>query len=567
VSDQRPTVEDELRPIDDQLREEITAWIADDPDQGTAKELQSYLDENNLYELHRSFQGFLQFGTAGLRGRLGPGPSQMNRAVIARVAVGIAHFMRDRGLNSIVIGRDARYGSEDFANDSAEIFAGMGFDVYLLPRPLPTPVLAFALKELGLDAGIMVTASHNPASDNGYKVYLGKTVDQIKYNGSQIISPTDLEISAEIAKITSVREITRLKNFKIIDESIIRRYIHETASLVKKPGDIKVVYTAMHGVGSETLQSVFHAAGFARPILVDSQNQPDPDFPTVAFPNPEEPGAMDLAIAYARDWDADIVLANDPDADRCALAIKEEGDWRILRGDEIGFILGRYIAESALRAQGKKRVFANSIVSSSLLARIAGSHGIEFKETLTGFKWLAKVDHLTFGYEEALGYAVAPDTVNDKDGISAALLLTDLAAQLKARGESISSYLDEIWTRYGFYGTGQISIRLSNLTLINNVLDFFLTTPPAELAGYVIESIEDLAKPRGDLPATEGIRIFLTSQGVESDPIKIRLIIRPSGTEPKIKCYLEVVAEKSQAKKILEELSQEISSLIEKILR
>ena len=567
MSDQGPVIEDELQPITEQLREEIIAWIADDPDPDTATELLKYLDENNLFELNRAFQGFLQFGTAGLRGRLGPGPSQMNRAVVARVAAGIALYMRDRQLNSVVIGRDARYGSEDFANDSAEIFAGMGFDVYLLPRPLPTPVLAFTLKELNLDAGIMVTASHNPASDNGYKVYLGKTVDQIKYNGSQIISPSDLEISAEIAKIKSVRELTRLQNFKIVDESIIRRYIHKTASLVKKPGEIKVVYTAMHGVGSETLQSVFRAAGFAQPILVDSQNQPDPDFPTVQFPNPEEPGAMDLAINTGRDWDADIVLANDPDADRCAVAIKDDGGWRILRGDEIGFILGRYLAENFPPTPGNKRVFANSIVSSSLLARIAESYGIDFKETLTGFKWLAKVDQLTFGYEEALGYAVAPDCVNDKDGISTALLLTDLASYLKARGEGISTYLDEIWNRYGFYGTSQISIRLKDLTVIDKVLDFFLTTPPLELAGFSIESIENLAKPRGDLPATEGIRIFLASQGVESSAIKVRLIIRPSGTEPKIKCYLEVVAEKSQAKRILEDLGSEITSLLEKILR
>jgi len=567
MSDQGPVIEDELQPITEHLREEIMEWIADDPDPDTAKELLKYLDENNLFELNRAFQGFLQFGTAGLRGRLGPGPSQMNRAVVARVAAGIALYMRDRKLNSIVIGRDARYGSEDFANDSAEIFSGMGFDVYLLPRPLPTPVLAFTLKELNLDAGIMVTASHNPASDNGYKVYLGKTVDQIKYNGSQIISPSDLEISAEISKIKSVRKLTRLQNFKIVDESIIRRYIHKTASLVKKPGEIKVVYTAMHGVGSETLQSVFHAAGFAQPILVDSQNQPDPDFPTVQFPNPEEPGAMDLAINTGRDWDADIVLANDPDADRCAVAIKDDGSWRILRGDEIGFILGRYLAENFPPAPGKKHVFANSIVSSSLLARIAESYGIEFKETLTGFKWLAKVDQLTFGYEEALGYAVAPDCVNDKDGISTALLLTDLASHLKSRGESISTYLDEIWNKYGFYGTDQISIRLRNVTVINKVLDFFLTTPPFELAGFLIESIENLAEPRGHLPATEGIRIFLASQGVESSAIKVRLIIRPSGTEPKIKCYLEVVAEKSQAKRILDDLGSEITSLIEKILR
>ena len=535
-------------------------WIADDPDPVTARQLQSWLDDGKSDEIRKVFQGFLEFGTAGLRGRMGPGPSQMNRAVVARTAAGLVRYMKSKGLRSLIIGRDARHLSEEFARDSAEIFSGAGLEVFLLPRSLPTPVLAFALKDLALDLGVMVTASHNPPQDNGYKVYLGGVVDGIAYQGSQIIAPTDSEIFGEIKKIDSVKSLPRADHWKVLDESVIRRYVHTTARLMSKARDIKVVYTAMHGVGTETLRSVFHAAGLAEPILVDAQAKPDPDFPTVAFPNPEEKGAMDLALKTARDFDADIVIANDPDADRLAVAIKDPS-WRVLRGDEVGAILGELIATRATE-QKLNGVLANSIVSSSILEKIASENGLAFAETLTGFKWIAKVENLTFGYEEALGYSVDPASVNDKDGISAALLITDLAASLKESGSNLSHYLERIWSRYGFHATRQISLRLHDLSLTTRVLDHFRARDLKKIGKFDILEIDDLTRPQGNLPATEGVRLWLSLGG-----IKIRLIIRPSGTEPKLKCYLEAVAQRDLAESAIESLGEEVTHMIESLLR
>ena len=282
--------------MDQSLVAEVQAWIADDPDPITASQLQQWLDTNNEAELRISFNGFLQFGTAGLRGPIRPGPSGMNRAVVGRTAAGLVAYMKERNLTSVVIGRDARYGSEDYTFETAEIMSGAGMKVFVLPRPLPTPVLAFATNELGCDVGIMVTASHNPPQDNGYKVYLGGTVDGIEYRGSQIVSPTDVSIAQKIDAITSLKEQSRGKEWTVLGDEIIQKYIDRTASLATKPGSLRIVYTAMHGVGTETLQQVFHKAGFLSPILVEAQAAPDPDFPTVAFPNPEEPGAIDLAL-------------------------------------------------------------------------------------------------------------------------------------------------------------------------------------------------------------------------------------------------------------------------------
>ena len=544
--------------IDPVLRAEVEAWIADDPDPKTAAELTSMLKANDLFALKKCFNGLLEFGTAGLRGRVGPGPSQMNRALITRTAAGISRYMKERGLKSVVIGRDARHGSEEFARDSAEIFAGAGFDVYLLPRPLPTPVLAFALRDLGLDLGVMVTASHNPPEDNGYKVYLGGTVDGIHYEGSQIIAPTDRQIFDEIKSISSIKSLPRGDKWITLDESMIRRYVHSTARLVKKAREITVIYTALHGVGTETLRSVFHAAGFAEPILVSEQADPDPDFPTVAFPNPEEKGAIDLALQRARDFDADIVIANDPDADRCAVAIKERstGSWRMLRGDEVGIIVGHHIAENLSPEAQRKAIFANSIVSSSGLSKISDHFRIRFTETLTGFKWLAKVEGLTFGYEEALGYCVDPSSVNDKDGISTALMITDLAARLKEEGSSLSEYLDKIWQLIGYHATKQVSLRFDDLSLIPPLMDSLRAHPPEEIVisgpeaseeiRYRFHSLDDLARPRNGLPPTEGLRLWFERVGGNSANDKVRVIIRPSGTEPKLKCYIEVVGEASQ---------------------
>lgn len=514
------------------LLAEVQSWIADDPDPETALLLRTYIANGNEIELRKCFSGFLQFGTAGLRGPIGPGPSCMNQAVVGRTATGIARYMLARKLRSVVIGRDARHGSEDFARISAEILSGAGIEVFLLPEPLPTPVLAFAVNELSMDVGIMVTASHNPAHDNGYKVYLGGTVDGIKYRGSQIISPADAQISHEVSLITSLAQQPRGDRWNVLDSSIVDKYVTKTALLAggSTPLDIKVVYSAMHGVGTKTFQQVFHKAGFAQPILVASQSEPDPDFPTLPFPNPEEPGAMDLSIETAHTFGADLVIANDPDADRCAIAAKKrDGSWHLLRGDEIGAILGQYIASSSSNG-----IFATSIVSSSILEKIAKAYSWEFKATLTGFKWLSKVDNLTFGYEEALGYCVDSGTVNDKDGISAGLLLAKIAAELQEESKSIFDYLDEIWGLYGFHGTEQIYQRCQSLSQVATIMERVKLSPPADIANFKVLSIDNLSKPTDGLPPTDGLRLWLENG--------IRIIIRPSGTEAKIKCYIEVIS-------------------------
>ena len=511
---------------------EVEEWIALDPDPKTAAMLRGWLDEGNEIQLTKSFSGFLQFGTAGLRGPIGPGPSCMNRAVVHRAAAGISSYMQKRGLTSVVIGRDARYGSEDFTEESAQVFSGAGIKVWVLPRPLPTPVLAFAVNALQADVGIMVTASHNPPEDNGYKVYLGGDVDGIRYAGSQIVSPADSEISAEIALIKELHP--KASSWEVLNDDIFHQYVKSTAQLARVEASARVVYSAMHGVGTQTLLSTFLEAGFAEPILVKEQAEPNPDFPTVKFPNPEEPGAIDLALKLAREVDADIVIANDPDADRCAAAVNDPNiGWRMLRGDEVGAILGHYIA-TTMKESCVGKSFANSIVSSSILSKIAKTHKIEFHETLTGFKWLSKIKNLRFGYEEALGYAVDPSQVNDKDGISAALLLAQCASELKNEGASITEYLGNIWNTYGYHATEQISIRVNDLSHVDFVLESLRNQRPQSLAGCELTSFEDLLVPSGLLPPTNGIRMYFGDA--------IRVIVRPSGTEAKLKCYIEVTS-------------------------
>ena len=517
--------------ISAELRAEVQEWIGLDPDAKTAWQLQEWLNTENESELRAAFSGFLQFGTAGLRGPVGPGPSRMNRAVVSRAAAGIASYMQERGLTSVVIGRDARYGSEDFTFESAAIFSGAGMLVYVLPRPFPTPVLAYAVRDLQVDCGIMVTASHNPPQDNGYKVYLGGVVDGINYNASQIVSPADEQISDHIAQKN--HELNRGNDWTILNDDVFDRYVARTALVAPIRFEVKAVYTAMHGVGTETVQKVFARANYDEPILVSAQTDPDPDFPTVAFPNPEEPGAIDLSLEVARANSGDVVIANDPDADRCAAAINDHGSWRMLSGDELGSLFGNYLAHSSPE-RFKDRCFANSIVSSSLLSKIAKKHGIEFHETLTGFKWLAKLENLGFGYEEAIGYSVDPQTVNDKDGVSAAIMLARIAGELKAEGSSISEYLEKISAEYGFHKTVQISIRVADLSSIGRILNSIRQSQPTDIAGLKVLRFDDLLKPDGDLPPTDGLRFYLEKQ--------VRVIIRPSGTEPKVKCYIEVVA-------------------------
>lgn len=537
--------------MNEALVKEVEAWISDDPDPVTAAHLQALLDAGDEAALKPLFNGFLQFGTAGLRGPIGAGPSCMNRAVVGRTAAGIAQYMKARGMRKVVIGRDARYGSEDYTFESAEILSGAGMDVYILPRPLPTPVLAFATSHLQCDVGIMVTASHNPPQDNGYKVYIGPSADGIEYAASQIINPTDGFIAEEIAKITSLKSLPRGKEWTVLGEEIISLYIQRTIALAPRPGDIKIVYTAMHGVGTETVQRVFNHAGFASLILVDEQCSPDPDFPTVAFPNPEEPGAIDLALAKARDFGADLVIANDPDADRCAAAINDpKVGWRMLRGDELGVIFGEWIARTH-----PKGTMGNSIVSSSALRKIAAHYNVDFKEVLTGFKWLAKIEDLAYGYEEAIGYAVDSETVNDKDGVSAALFLAQIAMDLKRDGLTLSNLLDEIWARHGFHGTEQISIRVADMSSITRLLAGLRKNPPREIAGRTVESIDDLAAPADGLPPTDGLRIWLSGG--------VRIIVRPSGTEAKMKCYIEVITKDSEeSAQVLDNLREPLKKFL-----
>ena len=535
--------------ISDKLRIEVQEWIDHDPDKKTATQLSKWLAENNEVEIARSFNGFLQFGTAGLRGRIGIGPSCMNRAVVSRTAAGIVSFMKANNLSSVVIGRDARHGSNDFAQDSAEIFAGAGFKTYVLPRALPTPVLAFAVNKLQVGAGIMVTASHNPATDNGYKVYLGGQLKGVKYNGSQIISPVDREISNYITDADLSPK--RSKNYEIVNETLINDYVQSVAKLISNPNNLKIIYTPLHGVGAEIFLKVFNEAKFATPTVVKEQAEPDADFPTTPFPNPEEPGAIDLSLEYARKLDADLVIANDPDADRCAIAINDgETGWRMLRGDEVGVILGNYLIQ---RNKLPNSAIANSLVSSSLLGKIASKNKLVFAETLTGFKWISKIDDLLFGYEEALGYCVDPKVVNDKDGISAAVIIAELVGELKEKGVSLTDYLDKIGEEYGFHLTDQISIRFTDLKEIDNLLTKVINNPPTELSGYPLEKSEDLSSSK-TMPSI-GIRLSYKDQ--------IRVIIRPSGTEPKLKCYLEVVCRsKNEANLLISQIKAALTKVL-----
>lgn len=555
--------------IDQQLRDEVAAWIADDPDEVTAAALHEALIRGDEEELRAAFAGFLQFGTAGLRGKIGPGPSRMNRAVVGRTALGLAAYLKSRGGQKVVIGYDARHGSRQFAIDTAELMAGAGFAALLMPRELPTPVLAFAVEELSADAGVMVTASHNPPQDNGYKVYLGGIVDGVHYRGSQIIPPADGQIAAEIAKIGSLKTATRSSEWSLIPESAIQRYIEITAALTTtaNASKLRVVHTALHGVGTNTFEAVAARAGFTDILTVPEQAEPDPDFPTVAFPNPEEPGAIDLSISLAQRASADLVIANDPDADRCAVAIFDGSisRWRMLRGDEVGALLGESIARRLTRtgkSNGIQRVLAASIVSSSLLEKIAAHYHLPYRQTLTGFKWLSKIENLAFGYEEALGYCVDSAHVNDKDGISAAIEVMGLAAELKLDGRTLLDLLDEIALRHGVHATDQVSIRAVDLPSLSGIVAKLRENPPTQVAGRPITRFTDLANGSSDLPPTDGLRLEMDG---------VRIIVRPSGTEPKVKCYLEVIVPvteslaeaKAAAAGSLAEIAKAMSALLQ----
>jgi phosphomannomutase len=528
----------------------VRAWVSEDPDPETRAELEGLLgaagggDLAAVADLEDRFGGVLEFGTAGLRGELGGGPRRMNRVVVMRAAAGLAAYVRARGGGLVVIGYDARHKSYDFARDTAAVMVGAGLRAAVLPRALPTPVLAYAIRELGAAAGVMVTASHNPPRDNGYKVYLG--------DGSQIVPPADAEIAGLIAAVGPLDSVPRPgTGWTVLDEDIVTAYLRRAVTVVAEggPRDVNVVYTPLHGVGGRTLTAAFARAGFPAPIQVPEQARPDPDFPTVAFPNPEEPGAMDLAFSTARAAGSgggpgavDIVIANDPDADRCAVAVPDPAaglGWRMLRGDELGALLAVHLVRTGA-ARDPRDAFAASIVSSSLLSRIAAGAGLGYTDTLTGFKWIARVPGLRYGYEEALGYCVDPAGVRDKDGVTAALLIAELAAGLKAESRTLPDLLDEIALTHGLHATDQLSARVADLSLISAAMTRLRAHPPTALGGLTVSTAEDLAEGAGGLPPTEGLRYRLRAdpaRGIAS----ARVVVRPSGTEPKLKCYLEVV--------------------------
>ncbi|MDT0387248.1 phospho-sugar mutase [Streptomyces dubilierae] len=537
----------------EELIAQAQAWLTEDPDPDTRAELAGLIEARDHAELAARFSGTLQFGTAGLRGELGAGPMRMNRTVVIRAAAGLAAYLRKQGHDSglVVIGYDARYKSRDFALDTAAVMTGAGLRAAVLPRPLPTPVLAFAIRHLGAVAGVEVTASHNPPRDNGYKVYLG--------DGSQIVPPADAEIAAEIAAVPSLTTVRRpTEGWDTLDDSVLDAYLARTDAVLAEgsPRTARTVYTAMHGVGKDVLLAAFARAGFPEPVLVAEQAEPDPDFPTVAFPNPEEPGAMDLAFAEARETAPDLIIANDPDADRCAVAVQDGTDWRMLRGDEVGALLAAHLVR-----RGATGTFAESIVSSSLLGRIAEKAGLRHVETLTGFKWIARAEGLRYGYEEALGYCVDPDGVRDKDGITAALLVTELASQLKEEGRTLLDLLDDLAVEHGLHATDQLSVRVEDLSLIAAAMTRLREQPPTELAGLPVTRTDDLTRGTDTLPPTDGLRYTLDGA---------RVIVRPSGTEPKLKCYLEVVvpvashaglpAARAKATDVLESIKRDLST-------
>jgi len=514
--------------LSDDLARAIVSWTEQDPDPQTRQQLNDLLtaansgDASAMAELVDAFSGRLQFGTAGLRGALGPGPNRMNRVVVGQAAAGLATFLLDQGLaaGKVIIGFDARYNSDVFARDTAEIMSGAGFQAMITSGPLPTPVVAFGIRHLGCVAGIVVTASHNPPQDNGYKVFLD--------DGLQIVPPADVDISSRIEERArhSLNDVPRSQSYTVLGEELVAAYLDRIASLVPPaaPRELRWVYTPLHGVGGSLVARAVDACRFPPAHVVAEQANPDPTFPTVPFPNPEEPGPIDLALARARQVSADLVVANDPDADRCAAAAIVDGQWRMLRGDELGVLLG----EDALR-RGVRGTYACSIVSSSLLSVMAAAYGQPFVYTLTGFKWIARVPGLAYGYEEAIGYCVDPEAVRDKDGISALVRVLTLAAGLKAEGRSVADRLDEIARRYGVYETDQLSVRVQDAKIITTAMARLRAHPPRLLAGQTT-SVVDMAHGSGGLPPTDAV--LITGE-------TIKVVVRPSGTEPKLKCYLE----------------------------
>ncbi len=523
------------------------AWLAQDPDPVTRAELEQLLtaadagDASASAELADRFTTRLAFGTAGLRGRLGAGSNRMNRVLVMQAAAGLASYLLATpgpdGPPTVVIGYDGRRNSDVFARDSAEVFAGAGLRAILLPRLLPTPVLAFAVRHLGADAGVMVTASHNPPDDNGYKVYLGGADD-----GAQIVPPADAEIAAHIQRVADAGDLAsvpRSHGYETASEDVVEAYIAATAAVSPAPAgieDMTWAYTAMHGVGWETLSKILERAGYPAPALVTAQTEPDGTFPTVAFPNPEEPGAMDLAFETARNVGAEFVIANDPDADRLAVAVPDAdvaGGWRPLTGNEVGLLLGWRAARLAAAAgAGREASLACSLVSSPGLAVVAERYGLSSHATLTGFKWISRAPGIVYGFEEALGYLVNPETVRDKDGISAAVAMLGLVAEARGRGATAADLLREFQEEFGFFASGQVSLRVQDVSVIGRIMARLRAEPPQAVGTVAVERIDDLLDGVDDLPPGDVLRLWLVDGS--------RVVVRPSGTEPKLKAYLDV---------------------------
>ena len=565
---------------------EATTWAQHDIDAGTRAEARGLVERASAgsteaaAELEAAFGGRLAFGTAGLRGRLGAGPKRMNRVVVSQTSAGFAAYLRDaaaqRGSTdapSVVIGYDGRVGSAIFARDAAEIMSGAGLQVYLLPEAGPTPLTAFAVRHLDVSAGIMITASHNPPRDNGYKVYLGD--DDA---GSQIVPPTDAAIAAHIDRIaqTPVGELPRSLGYSTLGSGVADAYVSEIAAAVlaglpqrpDAPGialgsdtDLRIVYTAMHGVGAAVAQRVFTATGLPRVIPVIEQLHPDGAFPTVDFPNPEEPGALDLATRTARAARADLIVAHDPDADRLAIAAPHSDDpsgYRMLTGNELGLLLGWRAAERATTSAAQlgttaQGALACTIVSSPALRAVAQAYGLDYAETLSGFKWVSRVPGLIFGFEEALGYLTHPRTVRDKDGISASADAIAMARELAAAGRTIWDLLDDANERFGHFASGQVTLRLPSMPAASALTARIRQHPPTAFGGVAVTAAHDLLTPGAAEVPADVLRFDLADGS--------RIMIRPSGTEPKLKVYLDTFNETGTARERRDAAERSLASL------
>ncbi len=526
-------------------------WAEHDPDTKTKQQVLDLIKDNDIDKLTSLFSGDLEFGTAGLRSEIGPGQSRMNRAVVIRATYGLCQYLLNKYPNKkpkLIVGNDARHMSDHFAQDVCGVAVSLGLEVFRLPSNLPTPVLAFGVRHIGADAGVMITASHNPPQDNGYKVY--------DHLGAGIIPPMDKEIAQLIKSAPMADEIKLGAGWNEID--ITKQYQQRAAQLVNNNyGQIKVAFTPMHGVGQETFDACMKEAGFNPSINVAEQTKPDPDFPTVSFPNPEEPGAMDLLLALAQTIDADVAIANDPDADRCAVAVPEKGNWKVLSGDELGFLLAWWMIEkSKLTNVPLRGQMVASIVSSSLVPKMAQAHGLKGASTLTGVKWMGHLDELIFGYEEAIGYCTDPDFVRDKDGITAALRVVEMISYLKQNNNSVTGILNEIYQEFGVHLTKQLSFRFASVSEAIKITQKLISDSPTKIGEFNVEKVEDMNNGIDGLPPTSGIRLT-TKNG--------RIIVRPSGTEPKLKCYLEVITKPGNPQTNQAIAIQELDSLAKSV--